>query len=98
MFTLQDGRSHMSQVSMQILKEEEELNKAFGSGPTVPKHKLPSKGDAEPQLTKIMIFGNANQCEVAQRMIQEAIDNKVCISVCPCWGCILLPLHGARHA
>ncbi len=68
---------------MQILKEEEELNKAFGSGPTVPKHKLPSKGDTEPQLTKIMIFGNANQCEVAQRMIQEAIDNKVCISVCP---------------
>ena len=63
---------------VQILKEEEELTRAFGSGPVLPKPKVPSNGDAEPQMTKIMIFGNANQCETAQRMIQEAIENKVC--------------------
>ncbi len=63
---------------LQILKEEEELTRAFGSGPVLPKPKVPTNGEAEPQMTKIMIFGNANQCETAQRMIQEAIENKVC--------------------
>ena len=62
---------------LQILKEVEELSRAFGSGPVLPKPKVPSNGEAEPQMTKIMIFGNATQCETAQRMIQEAIDNKV---------------------
>ncbi len=65
-------------VGLQILKEEEELTRAFGSGPVLPKPKVPTNGDAEPQMTKIMIYGNANQCETAQRMIQEAIENKVC--------------------
>ena len=62
---------------MQIVKEEDELNKAFGSGPA--KLVLPKPADTEegPKMTKIMIFGNANQCEIAQRMIEEAIDNKV---------------------
>ncbi len=51
----------------------------------MPKHKLPTKnGEAEPQMTKIMIFGNANQCEVAQRMIQEAIENKVSLRDVEC--------------
>lgn len=68
-------------VGLQILKEEEELSRAFGSGPVLPKPKVPSNGEAEPQMTKIMIFGNANQCETAQRMIQEAIENKV-----RCWS------------
>lgn len=68
-------------LCMQILKEEEELNRAFGSGPVLPKPKVPINGEAEPQMTKIMIFGNANQCEVAQRMIQEAIENKVCFAI-----------------
>ena len=66
---------------MQILKEEEELNRAFGSGPVLPKPKVSTNGESEPQMTKIMIFGNANQCEVAQRMIQEAIENKVCFAI-----------------
>lgn len=68
-------------LCVQILKEEDELNRAFGSGPVLPKPKVAANGESEPVMTKIMIFGNANQCEVAQRMIQEAIDNKVCCSI-----------------
>ena len=59
------------------MKEEEELNRAFGAGP---KFNIPNKatnGEAQPKMTKVMIFGNSNQCEIAQRMIEEAIDNKV---------------------
>ncbi len=62
----------------------------------MPKHKLPTKnGEAEPQMTKIMIFGNANQCEVAQRMIQEAIENKVSLLDVEChkFSLLLLPLY-----
>ncbi len=66
---------------MQISKEEEELNRAFGSGPVLHKPKVTTNGESEPQMTKIMIFGNANQCEVAQRMIQEAIENKACLAI-----------------
>lgn len=62
----------------QILKEEDELNKAFGSGPAKPVLPKRASGEEEGQkMTKIMIFGNSNQCEIAQRMIEEAIDNKV---------------------
>ncbi len=79
----------------QILKEEDELNKAFGSGPAKPV--LPKPASAEEQgqkMTKIMIFGNSNQCEIAQRMIEEAIDNKV--NPLYTWGhhCVL-GLHSA---
>ena len=62
----------------------------------MPKHKLPTKnGEAEPQMTKIMIFGNANQCEVAQRMIQEAIENKVSLLDIEChvFSHLFLPLY-----
>ena len=64
---------------MQIKKEEDELQRAFGSGPTLPK--LPPKstengGAAEPKKVTVMIFGNAKECEIAQRMIEEAVDNK----------------------
>ena len=64
----------------QILKEEEELNRAFGTGPKLP---VPPKaaqgegGEDGPKMSKILIYGNDNQCEVAQRMIEEAMDNKV---------------------
>lgn len=74
----------MPMVDSQILKEDEELNRAFGSGPVLPKPKVTTNGEPEPKMTKIMIFGNANQCEVAQRMIQEAIDNKVGLAMLAC--------------
>ena len=60
------------------MKEEDELNKAFGSGPAKLVPPKPASGEEQGQkMTKIMIFGNSNQCEIAQRMIEEAIDNKV---------------------
>ena len=74
---------YMDAAGLQILKEEEELSRAFGSGPVLPKAKVATNGEAEPQMTKIMIFGNATQCETAQRMIQEAIENKVCCRFSP---------------
>lgn len=60
------------------MKEEEELNKGFGTGPAKPVLPKPDNGEDGPKMTKIMIFGNSNQCEIAQRMIEEAIENKVC--------------------
>jgi hypothetical protein len=66
------------------MKEEEELNRAFGSGPKFNVPKPAAKGEGEQKMTKIMIFGNSNQCEVAQRMIDEAIENKV--MACPHTG------------
>jgi hypothetical protein len=63
----------------QILKEEEELNRAFGAGPKlpVPPKAAAADGEEAPKMTRILLYGNANQCEVAQRMIEEAMDNKV---------------------
>ena len=65
---------------LQILKEEEELNRAFGAGPKLPvppKAAAAADGEEGPKMTRILLYGNANQCEVAQRMIEEAMDNKV---------------------
>lgn len=63
------------------MKEEEELNRAFGSGPQFNIPKSAANGEAEPKMTKVMIFGNSNQCEIAQRMIEEAMDNRVGLSL-----------------
>ncbi|EIE20889.1 DnaJ-domain-containing protein [Coccomyxa subellipsoidea C-169] len=65
-----------SKARLQIVKEEDELNRAFGSGPVKPVLPKPADTEEGPKMTKVMIFGNANQCEIAQRMIEEAIDNK----------------------
>ena len=69
----------------QVKKDETELQRAFGSsGPVmgVPKPGAPRPGDtaadlAERKTVTVMLFGNVHEIEVAQRMIAEAIDNKV---------------------
>ena len=76
-----DGYGEMkSCILSQILKEEEELNRAFGAGPKLPvppKAAAAADGEEGPKMTRILLYGNANQCEVAQRMIEEAMDNRV---------------------
>ena len=68
-------------------KEEEELQRAFGASGVavmgVQKPGAPRPGDTaadlaakEKKMVTVMLFGNAHECEVAQRMIAEAIDNK----------------------
>ena len=66
-------------------KEEEELNRAFGSSgatvmgvqkPGAPRPGATAADLAEKKMVTVMLFGNAHECEVAQRMIAEAIDNK----------------------
>ena len=42
-----------------------------------PKAAQGEEGEEGPKMSKILIYGNENQCEVAQRMIEEAMDNKV---------------------
>ena len=86
---------------MQILKEEEELNRAFGTGPKLP---VPPKAAAAqggeggeeggPKMSKILIYGSDSQCEVAQRMIEEAMDNKVeSLAGVPAGRAWALPAH-----
>ena len=60
----------------QIKKEDDELNKGFGLGPK--SYALPKArqvGDPV-KMTTIMLFGNTKECDIAQRMIEEAIENK----------------------
>jgi len=80
----------------QVKKEEEELQRAFGASGVavmgVQKPGAPRPGataadlaEGEKKMVTVMLFGNAHECEVAQRMIGEAIDNKAraCPSPCP---------------
>ena len=69
----------------QVKKEEEELNRAFGSSgatvmgvqkPGAPRPGATAADLAEKKMVTVMLFGNAHEIEVAQRMIAEAIDNK----------------------
>jgi hypothetical protein len=71
----------------QVKKEEEELQRAFGASGVavmgVQKPGAPRPGataadlaETEKKMVTVMLFGNAHECEVAQRMIGEAIDNK----------------------
>ena len=71
----------------QVKKEEEELNRAFGSSgatvmgvqkPGAPRPGATAADLAEKKMVTVMLFGNVHECEVAQRMIAEAIDNKAC--------------------
>ena len=82
LFPVQWGEARVLVSGEQILKEEEELNRAFGTGPKLPVLPKAAQGEGEggedgPKMSKILIYGNENQCEVAQRMIEEAMDNKV---------------------
>eukprot|EP00884_Botryococcus_braunii_P012232 jgi/Botrbrau1/21009/Bobra.0144s0025.1 len=60
---------------IQVKKEEDELNKAFGSGYKIDVDKLLNKPGAA-KMTTVQLFGDEKQCETAQRMIEEAIENK----------------------
>ncbi|KAL3162884.1 hypothetical protein ABBQ32_009333 [Trebouxia sp. C0010 RCD-2024] len=61
---------------IQVRKEQEELARAFGSGPQL----LPPKGaplpDGQKRMVAVMLFGNKSECENARRLIEEATDNK----------------------
>jgi hypothetical protein len=50
--------------------------RAFGAGPLAGL-KLPKPGEVkERDMTTIMLFGDSKAVELAQRMIEEAVDNK----------------------
>lgn len=50
----------------QVKKEEDELNKAFGSGHKLDVDKLLNKSD-KTKMTTVQLFGDQKQCEIAQR-------------------------------
>ncbi len=52
------------------------MKRAWGSGPTAPVLKGPQTANKPAKMTTIGLFGNARECEVAKRMIDEAVDNK----------------------
>lgn len=71
------GISQKTKCKIQIKKSDEELNKAFGMGMTVPKPEPPAgEGGSEKKMVTIMLFGNAKETEAAQKMIEEAVANK----------------------
>lgn len=59
----------------QIKKSEEELSKGWleKKSYALPKPRKP--GD-EVKMVTIMLFGNAKECDIATRMIDEAIENR----------------------
>ena len=60
---------------MQVKKSDEELNKGFleKRSYALPK---PRKPGEEAKMVTVMLFGNAKECDIAMRMIDEAIDNR----------------------
>lgn len=60
----------------QVRKADEELTVAFGSGPQLQAPPPAPSADGQPKMVTVMLFGNANECEKAQRLIEEAVDNK----------------------
>ena len=88
-----------SKARVQVKKSDEELNRAWGQGIAAPpgkKNKAAAAavqqqegGNVEKKMVTIMIFGSKTEVEVAQRMIEEAIDHKeqkvtndFCVSFC----------------
>ncbi|KAK9835168.1 hypothetical protein WJX81_002811 [Elliptochloris bilobata] len=74
-----------SKCRIQVKKEEDELQRAFGSSgatvmgvqkPGAPRPGATAADLAEKKVVTVMLFGNVHECEVAQRMIAEAINNK----------------------
>lgn len=65
----------LSEICLQIKKSEEELNKGFleKTSYAIPK---PRKLGDEVKTVTMMLFGNAKECEIATRMIDEAIENR----------------------
>ena len=61
-----------SKCRIQIQKKEEELNRAFGSGPEPTK----PKGSKAKGMTTLSIYGDAKGVAIAQRLIEEAVENK----------------------
>jgi hypothetical protein len=53
-------------LTVQVKKEEDELNKAFGTGYKIDVSKLTSNGK-EQKMTTVQLFGDDKQCETAQR-------------------------------
>ena len=49
---------------------------AFGSGPQLQAPPAAPSADGQPKMVTVMLFGNAHECEKAQRLIEEAVDNK----------------------
>eukprot|EP01025_Chloroclados_australasicus_P047843 TRINITY_DN5398_c1_g4_i1.p1 TRINITY_DN5398_c1_g4~~TRINITY_DN5398_c1_g4_i1.p1 ORF type:complete len:376 (-),score=65.46 TRINITY_DN5398_c1_g4_i1:557-1624(-) len=62
---------------IQIKKTEADLNKAFGSGMLnyIPEHRLAGK-EASQRFSIVQIFGSGRSIQLAQRLINEAIENK----------------------
>ncbi|GAB4819937.1 hypothetical protein N2152v2_006983 [Parachlorella kessleri] len=67
-----------SKCRIQVKKDEVDLNKAFGSGPTfdIPLRGPQKDGDNKVKMATLQLFGSAEQCTQAQTMIEEAIENK----------------------
>ncbi|KAK9816506.1 hypothetical protein WJX72_001240 [[Myrmecia] bisecta] len=61
---------------VQVRKDEADLNKAFGSGPSAVLPPSRPGGAAEPKQVTIMLFGSASECDAAQQLIAEAMGNK----------------------
>lgn len=61
-----------SKAKIQIKKDEAELLRGFGTGPNL----KPVPKDGEERLTTVAIYGDSKAVEIAERMIQEAMDNK----------------------
>eukprot|EP01026_Neomeris_dumetosa_P048346 TRINITY_DN4181_c0_g1_i2.p1 TRINITY_DN4181_c0_g1~~TRINITY_DN4181_c0_g1_i2.p1 ORF type:complete len:400 (-),score=81.53 TRINITY_DN4181_c0_g1_i2:459-1571(-) len=62
---------------IQVQKTEADLNKAFGSGMMnyIPEHRLAGK-EASQRHSIVQIFGSGRSVQLAQRLINEAIENK----------------------
>eukprot|EP01023_Acetabularia_acetabulum_P007738 TRINITY_DN13392_c0_g1_i6.p1 TRINITY_DN13392_c0_g1~~TRINITY_DN13392_c0_g1_i6.p1 ORF type:complete len:355 (+),score=78.19 TRINITY_DN13392_c0_g1_i6:55-1119(+) len=62
---------------IQVKKTEADLNKAFGSGMInyIPEHRLAGK-EAASRMSIVQIFGSGRAIQLAQRLINEAIENK----------------------
>lgn len=69
-----------TKTRIQVKKEQDELERGFGTGPKV---NLPAKVavaaaklGGEMQMATIMIFGEAQRCLQAQELLMEAVENK----------------------
>ena len=59
----------------QIKKSEDELNKGFLEKKSYALPKARKVGD-EVKMVTVMLFGNAKECDIATKMIEEAMDNR----------------------
>lgn len=59
----------------QIKKSEDELKKGFLEKRSYALPKARKVGD-EVKMVTIMLFGNAKECDIATRMIDEAVENR----------------------